>query len=54
MKGKAEVGLVGLALEMNPTLDDYRKQGNRKYPKDSDTQRNCCNHPNICTTWLYH
>ena len=26
----------------------------RKNPKNSDTRKNCCNHPKIWTTWLYH
>ena len=26
----------------------------RKFPKYSDTQNICCNHPKIRTTWLYN
>ena len=26
----------------------------RKFPKYSDTQKNCCNHSKIWTMWLYH
>ena len=26
----------------------------RKFPKYSDTQKNCCNHSKIWTKWLYH
>ena len=26
----------------------------RKFPKYSDTQKNCCNHSKIWTKWLYY
>ena len=26
----------------------------RNFPKYLDTQKICCNHPNIWTMWLYH
>ena len=26
----------------------------RKFPKYSDTLKNCCNHSKIWTMWLYH
>ena len=31
----------------------HRKLNYRKFPKYSDTPKNCCNHPKSWTRWLY-
>ena len=33
---------------------EWGRPSYRKFPKYSDTQKNCCNHSKIWTMWLYH
>ena len=45
--------MVNVTL-FTPPSRYFSASGYRKFPKYSDTQKNCCNHSKIWTIWRYH